>query len=276
MTAPRIFLATDYGLEDEFVGVLHAVIAALAPEARVIDLSHGIASFDVAGGAALLARAAPHLGEGVLCAVVDPGVGTPRRGVAIEVGGVGARYLVGPDNGLLIDAVGALGGPHHVVELAPAGPRPALGAVTFDGRDLFAPAAARLALGSPIDSLGTRVEFASLVTLDAATTTVRELEDGRTALITTVRWIDHFGNVQLSLPGSVLEGATTAGVVVRDDDALVRVVSTFAELDRSTAGLLRDANDFVALVVAEGSAASRFRVAVGDRVELVGAFGPVP
>jgi S-adenosyl-L-methionine hydrolase (adenosine-forming) len=276
VSAARIFLATDYGLDDEFVGVLHAVIASLAPHVQVVDLSHGIAPFDVAGGAALLARAAPHLGAGVVCAVVDPGVGTARSGVIIEVASTtGPRHLVGPDNGLLPAAATVLGGPARVVALTPAQARAPGSGITFDGRDLFAPAAARLAMGADPDSLGTRIETPSLIELAAPTPTVRDLDDGRIALVTTVRWIDRFGNVQLALPGSVLAGAATAGVVVRDEDALVRVVATFGELDRGTAGLLRDANDCVALVVAQGSAASRFRVAVGDRVELVGSFGPL-
>ena len=275
MSAARVFLATDYGLDDEFVGVLHAVIAELAPEVRVIDLSHRIAPFDVAGGAALLARAAPALGAGVICAVVDPGVGTPRRGVAIEVDGSGPRHLVGPDNGLLVEAAATLGTTSRVVELARSAP-PRGGVVTFDGRDLFAPAAAMLAMGGALEDLGTRVDPSTLVRVAAREVTVRELEDGRVAYVASVRWIDRFGNVQLALPGDVLAGVSTAGVVVRDDDALVRVVTTFGELASGTAGLLRDANDMVALVVAEGSASSRFHVAVGDRVELVGSFGPLP
>lgn len=272
MSAVRVFLASDYGLDDEFVGVLHAVIARDAPDAVVVDLAHGIAQFDVAGGAALLARAAPHLGQGVLLAVVDPGVGTPRRAVAIEVAGQGPRYLVGPDNGLLLDAAACLGGAVHAVVLSrPEGAGAT--ARTFDGRDLFAPAAARLARGDAIEALGTEVDVASLVALPAPVVTTRALEDGRVAITTAVRWIDRFGNVQLALSGAVLEGATTAGLVVREEDVLAPVVRAYGDLDRGTVGLLRDANDAVAIVVGEGSAAARLRVAVGDRVELVGAFG---
>jgi S-adenosylmethionine hydrolase len=273
VSAPRIFLASDYGLDDEFVGVLHAVIAREAPEAVVVDLAHGIAQFDVAAGAALLARVAPHLGPGVLVAVVDPGVGTPRRAVAIEVGGSGPRHLIGPDNGLLLDAAACLGGMRRAVTL----PRRTgvAAARTFDGRDVFAPAAARLARGEAFEALGEEVAVASLVSLPPPVVTTRTLDDGRVAITTAVRWIDRFGNVQLALRGVVLEGATTAGLVVRDEDVLAPVVRAYADLERGTVGLLRDANDAVAIVVGEGSAASRLRVAVGDRVELVGAFGPV-
>jgi S-adenosylmethionine hydrolase len=267
--AETIFLASDYGLDDEFVGILHAVADRLAPTLRVVDLSHGIEPYDVTGGAALLARAVVHLGSGVVCAIVDPGVGGPRRAVAIERDGSGPRHLVGPDNGLLMEAALALGGPLHAVELD----RGALGASTFDGRDLFVPAAVRLAQGTPLRELGAPIEASSLVELATPPTTFRELDDGRVAISAAVRWVDRFGNVQLSLPGHVLAGATTAGLVVRDEDALVRVVRVFDDLDRGTAGLLCDANGAVALVVAEGSASHRFHVTVGDRVELVGDFG---
>jgi len=270
-----VFLATDYGLDDEFVGVLHAVIARTAPSVRVIDLAHGIAPFDVDGGAALLARAAPHLGHGVVCAVVDPGVGTARRQIAIEVRGEGPRLLVGPDNGLLLEAAHVLGGITRAVAIDPsvlsAGPISA----TFDGRDVFAPAAARLAAGQPLGSLGEPVDPGGLLALPEPVATARELPDGRTALVAVARWVDRFGNIQLALRGDVLEGAGTVGVVVRDDDALVRVVHAFGDLDPGSAGLLCDANGAVALVVANGSAAARFAVAPGDRVELVGSFGPL-
>lgn len=266
-----VFLATDYGLDDEFAGVLHGVINRLAPEVRVIDLSHGISPYDVAGGAELLARAVVHLGDGVVLAVVDPGVGGTRRGVVLEREGEGPRHFVGPDNGLLLSAVRALGGTVRAVELLVQPDA----AATFDGRDVFAPAAAALAEGAAIESLGTDVRPDTLVELPAPSVTFRELDDGRLAVTAAVRWIDRYGNVQLALPAQVLADARTSGLVVRDEDALVRVVRTFSELDRGTAGLLSDANGAVALVVAEGSAAQRFRVTVGDRVELVGDFEPI-
>jgi hypothetical protein len=266
--AETIFLATDYGLDDEFVGVLHAVINRMAPQLRVVDLSHGIEPYDVAGGAALLARAVPHLGSGVVCAVVDPGVGGSRRAVALECDPRGPQHLVGPDNGLLMEAARALGGPLHAVELD----RPDVEATTFDGRDVFVPAAVRLATGTQLGELGATIEASSLVELATPPTTFRELDDGRVAISAAVRWIDRFGNVQLSLPGHVLASATTAGLVVRDEDALVRVVRAFADLDQGAVGLLCDANGAVALVVAQGSASHRFHVTAGDRVELVGDF----
>jgi hypothetical protein len=266
-----IYLATDYGYDDEFVGILHAVIARLAPDARVIDLSHGIAPFDVAAGAALLERAVPHLGDGVVCAVVDPGVGGSRRAVALEVA-VSPRYLVGPDNGLLGFAAAALGGVRRAVEL-PTDAVMTTTSRTFDGRDVFAPAAARLASGGTLEDLGRALDASSLVALPEPHAAARTLEDGRVVLTGSVRWVDRFGNVQLSLPGRVLAGVSTAGVAVRGEDTLVRVVRSYAELEPGAPGLLSDANGAVALVVLEASAARRFEVTVGDRVDLVGGFG---
>ena len=275
MSPGVVFLATDYGLDDEFVGVLHAVMLKLEPSVRIVDVSHGIAPFDVQGGAALLARAALHLGEGVSCAVVDPGVGGTRRGVAVEVAAGGPRYLVGPDNGLLAQAAGVLGGVVRAVTLDPSLFTTPIEAVTFDGRDLFAPAAARLAAGAELDHLGDEFDPANLVQLPGVEVDARVLPDGRTAVTTVVTWVDRFGNVQLSLRGTVLDGLSTVGVAVNGDDALVQVVATFSDLAIGNAGLLRDANGAAALVVAQGSAAERFSLAAGDKVDLVGSFGPI-
>jgi S-adenosyl-L-methionine hydrolase (adenosine-forming) len=269
VTTPRIFLASDYGLVDEFVGVVHGVLARLSPQAHVIDLSHGIAPYDVAGGAALLERAVPHLGDGVLVAIVDPGVGTARRAIAIEVAGDGPRVLVGPDNGLLLGAVARLGGPVLAVAL-PAPEEPG----TFDGRDVFAPCAAAIANGAALTSLGDPVEPGSLVSLATPAVVRRERPDGRTTLAATVRWIDRFGNVQLTLDASVLSGVASASILDGERDVPLRVVRAFGELDREQLGVLRDANDAVAIVLGEGSAASALEVAVGDPIVVAVGLGP--
>jgi S-adenosyl-L-methionine hydrolase (adenosine-forming) len=270
VSSSRIYLATDYGLDDEFVGVLHAVLARLAPDTQVIDLSHGITPFDVAGGAALLERAAPHLGDGVLVAIVDPGVGTLRRAIAIEVGGEGPSVLVGPDNGLLLGVAARLGGPVRAVDLARLEH-----AGTFDGRDVFAPSAAAIARGAPLSSLGTEIAVATLATLRVPETLRRTLADGRTLLATTVRWIDRFGNVQLALDADVLSGVGSAFLVDGDQDVPLHIARAFGELEGGELGVLRDANGAVAIVLREGSAAHALHVAVGDRVELALGVGRV-
>ena len=115
-TYDTVSLLTDYGLDDEFVGVVKAVLRDLAPHATAIDLTHGIRPYDVRGGSLALARAISYVPEGVVLAVVDPGVGTARRAIAVEVAG-GAGVLVGPDNGLLAPAVAIIGGAERAVEL---------------------------------------------------------------------------------------------------------------------------------------------------------------
>ncbi|MBQ1049369.1 SAM-dependent chlorinase/fluorinase [Micromonospora sp. C51] len=195
--AEALSLTTDYGLVDGFVAVCHGVIARLAPALRVIDVTHLVPPGDIRRGAAVLAQTVPHLPPGVHVAVVDPGVGTNRRGVAL---GTPGGLLVGPDNGLLLDAAEALGGVIEAVELTnPRWLAPRVSA-TFHGRDVFAPVAARLALGAPLAEAGPPVEPATLVRLPEPL--VRRLPDGFVAEVVTV---DHFGNVQLAAPAELLD-----------------------------------------------------------------------
>ncbi|MDQ1565199.1 MAG: hypothetical protein QOF96_79, partial [Actinomycetota bacterium] len=152
---PVVSFLSDYGLTDEFVGVCKAVVLRAAPTAQIIDVTHNIPPFDVRAGALALARAVQYLPPGVVLAVVDPGVGTDRRAVAVEVE---AGFLVGPDNGLLAPAVAMLGGAMRVVALTnPEYQLEAPGA-TFAGRDIFAPAAGYLAAGTPVERLGELVD----------------------------------------------------------------------------------------------------------------------
>src|ERR1700683_1123086 len=167
-----VFFLSDYGTQDEFVGVVHAVLAAASPGLTIIDLTHHIPVFDVRAGSHTLVRASPHLGPGVVLAVVDPGGGSERRGLCIAVTpappGDGPTFFVGPDNGLLVAAAELVGEapiarafalrrrprapPPSALAPAPAvtlTPAPAGPGSTFDGRDLFAPAAAALCGGTP-------------------------------------------------------------------------------------------------------------------------------
>ncbi|MFD1081351.1 SAM hydrolase/SAM-dependent halogenase family protein [Micromonospora andamanensis] len=192
-----VSLTTDYGLADGFVAACHGVIARLAPALRIIDVTHLVPPGDVRRGGAVLAQTVPHLPLGVHVAVVDPGVGTSRRGVALDTP---AGLLVGPDNGLLLDAAGALGGITGAVELTnPRWLAPRVSA-TFHGRDVFAPVAARLALGAPLAEAGPAVDPASLVRLPEPL--VRRLPDGFVAEVLTV---DGFGNVQLAARSELLD-----------------------------------------------------------------------
>ncbi len=168
--------------------MVHAVVQRLAPGVPVIDLTHQVPPFDVAAGARVLERALPHLGQGVVLAVVDPGVGSDRRGVAVELDtGTGPRWMVGPDNGLLLPAAGLLRGPRRAVVLD--------GVSTFDGRDVFAPAAAHLVGGGRPEALGREAEVGTLVALPDRRPEA-SVSDG--VVSTWVTWVDGYGNVQLA------------------------------------------------------------------------------
>jgi S-adenosylmethionine hydrolase len=265
--AGAVFLLTDYGTTDEFAGVLRAVVARDAPGAPLVDLTHDVPPFDVRSGSHTLARAVPHLGPGVVLAVVDPGVGTPRRPVAVEAGrSPGPRYLVGPDNGLLAAAVELLGGATAAVLLA----RRSEASRTFDGRDVFAPAAAALWRGVPLAELGSPLDPGSLQQLPAP---VHQSGAGR--LSAEVLWVDRFGNVQLA---SVAADAAAAGLdrgaaLVVETDAgtwRARRVDSFAEAgaEGEDLGVLVDANDHVAVVCNRRSAATVLAVGSGDVVTI--------
>jgi len=277
---PRtVFFLSDYGTQDEFVGVVHAVLLAGSPGVAIVDLTHQIAAFDIRAGALALVRAAPFLGPGVVLAVVDPGVGSGRRGVGLEVTptGSGPTFFVGPDNGLLIAAAELAGGGaiRHAVALTPA-PRQAR---TFDGRDLFAPAAAALTRGVTLGDLGPVVDPVSLVRIPPPTVAHAALADGRRSLRTEVLWVDRFGNLQLGVtladagqaqvPATVdltVTGSTVTGPTVTGPARTVRTVGTFADLARGELGLLLDANGHLAVVAGQASAAALLSIAAGDAV----------
>jgi S-adenosylmethionine hydrolase len=152
-----ITLLTDYGLDDDFVGVCHAVIAGIAPDARVIDLTHGIRRHDIREGALSLRRALPYAPAGIHVAVVDPDVGAERRAIALRVADE-QRILVGPDNGVLWLAAQRFGGAVEVVDIGRSPHRLRDAAATFHGRDLFCPVAAQLACGTPLGEVGEPLE----------------------------------------------------------------------------------------------------------------------
>ncbi len=251
MAAATVFFLSDYGYRDEFAGVVRAVLAARAPGIAVVDLTHGVAPFDVVGGGLALERAVDHLGPGVVLAVVDPGVGGDRRGVAVETAGRSRRWLVGPDNGLLVPAAERAGGIAGAVALA--------GRSTFDGRDVFAPAAAHLAAGGDPGELGPAVEPASLARPPTRPPAGRDPSGG---LVTAVRWIDGFGNVALDAAPGDLDALGPAGggraeVVVGSRIFFARRVAAFAALAPGELGLLADADGHLSLVEDRASAARR-------------------
>jgi len=290
---PRtVFFLSDFGTEDEFAGVVHAVIAAHAPGTTVIDLTHHVPPFDVRAGSHTLMRAVPHLGPGVILAVVDPGVGTARRGIALEIAlPTGASLaFVGPDNGLLVAAAEAAAEAPvtRVVELTRPPAPPDRGS-TFDGRDLFAPAVAALCSGAALEELGEPIDPMSLVRLIGGVVEEGRLHDGRACLRIEVTWVDHFGNLQLAatVADARVAGIPTTGHVElaarlesgrEDPDGLphslvpdgmqLRCVDAFGELEHGEFGLLVDANGHLAVVAGAASAARWLNVAAGELLVL--------
>jgi S-adenosylmethionine hydrolase len=266
MTRLVTFLS-DYGLADEFVGVVHAVIARLAPDARVIDLGHGIPRQDVLAGALTLERALPYAPPGVHLAVVDPEVGARRRAVALRAA-ADDRLLVGPDNGLLLPAAERFGGVVEAVEISSSPWRLEPVSATFHGRDLFAPVAARLARGDPLAEAGEPLDPAGLVRLERP---APRAEPG--LLVAQVTGADAFGNVALAAAQDEL---TAAGlrlghpVAVRAGGRrLLGVVArTFADAAPRQMLVYEDAGGTLAIAINGGDAAALLGVRSGDEVRL--------
>ncbi|MET8083249.1 SAM-dependent chlorinase/fluorinase [Micromonospora sp. NPDC005197] len=262
---PWVSLTTDYGLTDGFVAACHGVIARIAPAARVIDVTHLVPPADVRRGAAVLAQTVPYLPVGVHVAVVDPGVGTARRGVALATPG---GLLVGPDNGLLPDAAAALGGVTAAVELTEPRWLAARVSGTFHGRDVFAPVAARLALGAPLAEAGPAVDPDGLVRLPPAV--VARDAEGFTAEVLTV---DHFGNVQLAAPAEVLGPLPATVRVGPPGPAPARGAvrgRTFGDAPEGGLVVYVDSADLVAVAVNGGRAVDVLGVRPGDLLRVAG------
>jgi S-adenosyl-L-methionine hydrolase (adenosine-forming) len=267
MTSRLITFLSDYGLADEFVGVVHAVIAGACPDARVIDLAHGIPRQDVQAGAIVLARALPYAPAGVHLAVVDPEVGARRRAVALRTVQED-RLLVGPDNGLLLPAADRFGGVLEAVEISASPWRLEPLSATFHGRDLFAPVAARLAAGEPLAEAGAPLEPGELVRIELPSARVEA-----DALVIVATGIDGFGNVTLAGSHADLGRAgLTLGLPVAARTQSRRVLGvvarTFADVRRGNLLVYEDAGGALALAINGGDAAALLGVRSGDEIRL--------
>ncbi|MFT3852225.1 MAG: SAM-dependent chlorinase/fluorinase [Ilumatobacteraceae bacterium] len=253
---------TDWGVTDEFVGVVKAVLRDLAPHASVIDLTHHIRPFDVRAGSLALARSISYLPSGIVLAVVDPGVGSDRRALAIEVAG-GDGVLVGPDNGLLAPAVAIAGGAERAVQLDNPGIWLDAPGATFAGRDVFAPAVAHLCNGGELADLGSEVDPHLLV---PGMVPLPKAEGD--ALHADVLWVDHFGNCQLNVGPDELDGwGPKVRVEVGDDVRIATRESSFAGTGISL-GLVPDSTGMLALVLDRRSASEELRLLAGDQIVL--------
>ena len=262
---PRLItFLSDYGLGDPFVGLCHAAILRACPEARIVDLSHAVAPHDVVHGAARLSDAVAFVGvPAVHLAVVDPGVGSERRPVVLAAG---EDLLVGPDNGLLVDAVDARGGIAAAWRIdAPALLEGIVGQ-TFHGRDLFAPVAGRLAGGMEPSEVGSPLDPTELVRIRRA-----PVSTALGYVDVPVRDIDRFGNLQLGCAPSVLDAVGIASdratvVHARGVEWAARRVNTFADLAAGELGLLEDSFGWTAVVVGSGDAGLRLGIGLHEPV----------
>jgi S-adenosyl-L-methionine hydrolase (adenosine-forming) len=265
-SCPITFLS-DYGPDDEFAGVCRAVIARIAPGAQVIDLTHGIRRHAVAEGAAVLAKALPYTPPGVHLAIVDPGVGSARRGVAVRVR-EDDRLLVGPDNGLLWPAIDRLGGALAAADVTLSGLRLEPVSATFHGRDLFAPVAAHLAIGATLEDIGEALDPATLVRPDV---TGPHIKDGR--VIAHVTYVDRYGNAALdidhsNLPETGLRLGRRVWVAVGGLTLDAVYALTFSDVAAGQLILYEDSYRSLALAVNRGSAADVLELQAGTEVTL--------
>jgi S-adenosyl-L-methionine hydrolase (adenosine-forming) len=265
--APVITFLSDYGLTDDFVGVCHGVIASLCPEARIIDVTHGVERHDVRAGALILEGAILYLPVGVHLAVVDPDVGAERRAVALRL--ADDRMFVGPDNGLLSLAAERAGGVVEAVDIARSEFRLEPVSATFHGRDIFSPVAARLADGIPLAEVGEPCDPDELVWLALPRP---RLLDGQ--LLAHAVYIDRFGNVQLNagheqLAELGLKLGQRVGVEAASGASHVaHYVRTFGDVEPGQLLVYEDAYRRLAVAVSHGNAAHRLRLEIDDDLRI--------
>jgi S-adenosylmethionine hydrolase len=260
-----VSLLTDYGLEDGFVAACHGVIASICPRARIIDITHLVPPGDVRRGAALMAQTVPYLPAGVHVAVVDPGVGTSRRAIAVAAG---ERVFVGPDNGVLSWAISEAD--VRAYELTDPELWLDPPSATFHGRDIFSPVAAHLAAGRDIATVGGEIDPEGLVTLPPPARGVRDgTAEGE------VLTVDRFGNVQLSLTGTDLDkigavhGKTLTVTLGQQHSVRMPYAETFGAVPPGELVAYVDAAARVAIAVNGGNAAQRLGLPPGARVRLM-------
>ena len=255
-----ITFLSDFGGRSPYPAAMKgAAAAALDAAAAFVDISHDVPSRDIRAGAYLLWSAAPAFPAGTVhCAVVDPGVGTARAALAVASGG---QWLVGPDNGLLMPAARRLGTP-AVARLRV--PRAAGVSATFHGRDVFAPAAAALAAGAPLEAIGAPAD----VFVDLAFPAGRRTDGGFSGEVLAV---DPFGNVVSTIPGALLADVPAGSVLVADAGAAAlrtAVAHTFGDVPPGRGIVYIGSDGVVEVAVNGGSAAAALGAAPGAPVRL--------
>ena len=265
---PAITFLSDYGREDDFVGVCHGVMARIAPGARVVDITHGIPRHDVRSGALVLCRTLPYAPVGVHLAVVDPEVGAERRAVAIRCAQED-RILVGPDNGLLGPASERFGGATEAVDVGRSPHRLEPVSATFHGRDIFAPVAAHLAAGEELGDAGEPLDPAELRALDLPHASVQDGE-----LVCHILAVDRFGNLQLDaghddLGAAGLRLGHPVEVDLGEGDVIpATYAGTYADVEPGALLVYEDAYRTLAIAVNRGHAAEELDVRLDHELRI--------
>jgi S-adenosyl-L-methionine hydrolase (adenosine-forming) len=261
-----VTLLTDYGRDDDFVGVCHGVIRGIHPDAQIVDITHGIERYAVRQGALVLRNTLPYMPVGVHVAVVDPQVGTERRAIALRTGD--SRMLVGPDNGLLSLAWERCEGVEQAVDITRSPHRLEPVSATFHGRDIFAPVAAHLAAGAELADAGDPLDPESLTRVE-----LPEPHDADGAVVAHALVIDHFGNVGLNVDHDRLAGTgiTLGGRVAVEaggERYLATYAQTFADVSPGELLVYQDAYRTLALAINRGNAAGTLGLDVDAEVRL--------
>ena len=260
-----ISFLSDFGLKDDFVGTCHGVMKRIAPDAQIIDITHGIPATSVLQGALVLANTVGFMPVGVHLAIVDPGVGGPRRPLALR--DAEGRIYVGPDNGLLLPAASRMG-IDAAYELA--NPDYALDSIsrTFHGRDLFAPAAAHLATGVPLAELGPPLDPEALIRLDLPEPVIAD-----DAITATLLYVDSFGNIALNLDRDDVDAlgiasGTRVELELAGERYYAVMARTFADARAGDVILYEDSYKNMSLAISRGSAARMLHASPGQDIRI--------
>lgn len=264
--APVVTLLSDYGRDDDFVGVCHGVVHRICPYARVIDITHGIPRHAVRHGAIVLANTLPYMPTGFHVAVVDPQVGTERRAVAVQTGD--GRVLVGPDNGLLSLASQRCGGAALAMDVSRSPHRLEPVSATFHGRDLFAPVAAHLAAGADLREAGEPLDLEELEVLRLPRAVIED-----DTLVAHVLLVDRFGNVALDvdhdqLAGTGLRLGQPVEIEAGGERFLATFAQTFADVKTGEVIVYEDSYRTLAIAINRGDAAGTMQVTMDAEIRL--------
>lgn len=253
---------SDYGLEDEFVGVCHGVMLRIAPSIHVVDVHHNILRQDIRHGAIVLQQSVRYLPDSVHLAVVDPSVGSGRRAVVVE--SAWGEVFVGPDNGLVIPAAKEAGGIKSAFEITDKRFMLTPVSRTFQGRDVFAPAAAHVANGVDPSEMGPEIAPGDLVQLEIPDAWVHDDH-----LHAEVLQVDRFGNLQLNVGSQLLDELGLVGnghleVRMEGHRLTVPLGTTFADVVPGKFILIEDSYRHLSLAINKGDAAAQLRARAGS------------